>query len=56
MTLAARGGHLQTCRLLIEAGIDLNPATGIGASSCEFTPLMVASHHGHDALVRYDIL
>ena len=53
ITLAARGGHLQTCKLLIEAGIDLNPSTGIGNSSCEFTPLMVAAHHGHDSVVRY---
>ncbi|KAK2164054.1 hypothetical protein LSH36_69g01014 [Paralvinella palmiformis] len=52
ITLAARGGHLQTCKLLIEAGVDLNPSTGIGNSSCEFTPLMVAAHHGHDSVVR----
>ena len=53
LTLAARGGHLQTCKMLIEAGIDLSPSTGIGGTTCEFTPLMAAAQLGHDAVLRH---
>ena len=53
VVLAARGGHLQTVKLLTEAGIDLTPTTGICGSTCEFTPLQAAAHHGHDTVVRF---
>lgn len=53
LTIATRGGHLQTSKLLIEAGIDLSPSTGIGGTTCEFTPLMAAAQFGHDAVTRY---
>ena len=53
LTLAARGGYLQVCKALIENGIDLSPSTRIGTATCEFTALMMAAHHGHDAVVRY---
>ena len=53
LTLAARGGHLQTCKGLIEGGIDLSPNSGIGLTTCEFTPLMAAAQMGHDMVVRY---
>jgi ankyrin repeat protein len=49
LTLAARGGHLGTIKLLAEAGLDL----GGTSEGCEFTPLLAAALHGHDAVVRF---
>ena len=49
LTLAARGGHIQTVKLLVESGIELNCAS----EGCEFTPLLAAALHGHDAVLRF---
>lgn len=51
VTLAARGGHMQVVRKLVEAGIDLNNS-GNGCM-CEFTPLLVSAEHGHDAVLHF---
>ena len=48
LTLAAKGGHVQTVKLLLDSGVDLN-CVGDG---CEFSPLMVAAQHGHDTVLR----
>ena len=47
LTLAARGGHIQTVKLLVESGVELN------SEDCEFTPLLAAALHGHDAVLRF---
>lgn len=49
LTLAARGGHIQTVKLLVESGVELN----IASEGCEFTPLLAAALHGHDAVLRF---
>ena len=55
MMLAARGGHILTCRLLNDEKIDTSLTGGVAAcsSTCDFSAVMVASLHGHDAVVRY---
>ena len=51
LTLAARGGHIQIVRQLIEAGSDLSCSGN--SHECEFTPLLAAAQHGHDAVLRF---
>ena len=48
LTLAAKGGHVQTVKLLLDSGVDM---IGMG-DGCEFSPLMIAAQHGHDAVLR----
>ncbi|KAK6185430.1 hypothetical protein SNE40_007668 [Patella caerulea] len=50
LTLAGRGGHIQTSLKLIDAGAELND---ISCTGCEYTPLLAAALHGHDAVVRF---
>ena len=51
LTLAAKGGHLQTVRLLIELGLDPNGLMA-GGDGCEFLPMLAAAQCGHDAVLR----
>ncbi|XP_069113972.1 ankyrin repeat and SAM domain-containing protein 6-like [Argopecten irradians] len=53
LTLAARGGHLQVVRLLVDFGSDLNASGNSASGECEFTPLLAAAQHGHDAVLRF---
>ena len=48
LTLAAKGGHVLTTKLLIDSGVEMN----LVGDECEFSPLMVAAQHGHDAVLR----
>ena len=48
-----RGGHLQTCKHIIEAGVDTSPSCFAVNNPCELTPLMAAAQYGHDSVVRY---
>ena len=45
---AARFGHLEIVRFLVENGADVNARNHI-----DNTPLMAASYHGHAAIVSY---
>lgn len=51
LTFAARGGHIQVVRQLVEAGIELTLSGG--ANECDFTPLLAAALYGHDAVLRF---
>ena len=45
---ACKGGHLETCRLLFQAGADMDKPAITGT-----TPLWVAASHGHVETVRF---
>lgn len=47
LTMASEYGFVQTCRSLLEARANANKATGSGAA-----PLLLASEHGHESLVK----
>lgn len=48
MTLAALGGHLETCKWLLETGSDVKER-----DSCQWTPLHAASAEGHTEVVEW---
>lgn len=48
LMLAAREGHLEIVKYLIESGADVNMSSGNGG----FTPLMLASNNGHIEVVK----
>lgn len=50
LMLASVSGHMGTIRALIDAGADFDPEPSI--AKCQVTPLMIAAHHGNDAVVR----
>lgn len=45
--MAARAGRADNCQVLIDAGVDLDPATNTG-----WTPLHFATRHGHTETVK----
>lgn len=47
--LAARRGHLEIVKLLVEAGADLNYRGG----PLKETPIMIAAREGHEEIVEY---
>jgi len=54
LLLAARGGHVETCEWLLEAGATSALDSGLeGRDLCGWTPLIAASAEGHKEAVRW---
>lgn len=58
LLMAASKGHLGVCRVLVEAGADVNKpckpsgALGLSAGLSGLTPLLIATQGGHVEVVR----
>ncbi|XP_076068299.1 ankyrin repeat and SAM domain-containing protein 6-like [Oratosquilla oratoria] len=50
LMLASVSGHMPSIRALLDAGARLHTPPSL--STCQVSPLMVAAHHGNDAVVR----